>query len=115
MQLPRVEKPPNQAVSQTENTPLPRVPTSTPVAKATKDTSSLRVQRNSGPHIIPLDDESYSNLPPMKLHPISVLNPKGGLFYIPPEEEEISPVHCYPTRNRSEHWANFLATVNKAN
>eukprot|EP00957_Ditylum_brightwellii_P067274 5105215-Ditylum_brightwellii.AAC.1 len=54
-----------------ENTPLLRVPTGTPVAKATNDTSSLRVQRNSGPHIIPLDDGSYSNLPPPKPHPIS--------------------------------------------
>eukprot|EP00957_Ditylum_brightwellii_P021215 1599088-Ditylum_brightwellii.AAC.1 len=57
VQLLRVEKPPNQAVSQTENIPLPRVPTSTPVVKATSNTSSPRVQRNSGPHIIPLDDD----------------------------------------------------------
>eukprot|EP00957_Ditylum_brightwellii_P110214 8406803-Ditylum_brightwellii.AAC.1 len=115
VQLPRVEKPPNQAVSQTENAPLLMVPTGTPVAKATNDTSSPRVQKNSGPHIIPLDDDSYGNLPPPKPHPISVPTPKGCSFYIPPEEDEISPVHHYSTRNRSKHQVNFLATVNEAN
>eukprot|EP00957_Ditylum_brightwellii_P095332 7261579-Ditylum_brightwellii.AAC.1 len=82
VQLPRMETPQNQAVSQKKITPLLMVPNSTPVARATKDTSSLRVQSNSVPHIIPSDDDIYTNLPPPKLHPISVPTPKGGSFYI---------------------------------
>eukprot|EP00957_Ditylum_brightwellii_P104247 7940679-Ditylum_brightwellii.AAC.2 len=114
-----MEKLPNQTVSQCKNispiTPLLRVQNSTPVQRVNKDTLGLRVQRNNGPHIIPDDDDIYTSLPPLKLHPISIPAPKGGPFYIPPEDDEISPVHCYPTRNQKEHQANFSATVNRAN
>eukprot|EP00957_Ditylum_brightwellii_P030962 2345914-Ditylum_brightwellii.AAC.1 len=93
VQLPRVVRSPNQAGSQTENTPLSRVLTGPQVAKTTNNTSSQRVQKNNGPHIIPLEDDRYGNVPPPKLPPISVPTPKGGSFYIPPEEDEISPGH----------------------
>eukprot|EP00957_Ditylum_brightwellii_P065073 4935820-Ditylum_brightwellii.AAC.1 len=115
VQHPRVEKLPNQTVSRSKKTPLPRGQNNTSVVGIAKDTPALRVQSNSGPHIIPNDDEVYTSLPPPKLHPISFPTPKGGPFYIPPEEDEISPLHHYPTRNQKEHQANFLATVNRAN
>eukprot|EP00957_Ditylum_brightwellii_P134407 10247025-Ditylum_brightwellii.AAC.1 len=62
-----------------------------------------------------MDDDSETKLPIPSPHPISVPTPKGGSFYIQPEEDDIRQGHRYPTRNRSEHKAIFLATVNRAN
>eukprot|EP00957_Ditylum_brightwellii_P054014 4091536-Ditylum_brightwellii.AAC.1 len=61
-----------------------------------------------------MDDDSETKLPLPQPHPILVLTPKGGSFYIPPEEDGIRQGHRYPTKYRSEHRANFLATVNRA-
>eukprot|EP00957_Ditylum_brightwellii_P022968 1733739-Ditylum_brightwellii.AAC.1 len=54
-----------------------------------------------------MDEDSEAKLPLPRPHPFSVPTPKGGSFYIPPEEDGISQGHRYPTRNRNEHRANF--------
>eukprot|EP00957_Ditylum_brightwellii_P132867 10131985-Ditylum_brightwellii.AAC.1 len=69
-------------------------------------TPSPRVSRHNKPHAIPVDGYSVTKLPLPRLHPISILTPKGGPFYIPPEEDYICQGHRYPTRNRSKHRAN---------
>eukprot|EP00957_Ditylum_brightwellii_P200143 15258046-Ditylum_brightwellii.AAC.1 len=104
---PRLMGKPVQSARIKKITPLPRVQTSPPISKPTMSTPSARVKRHNRPHVFPCDDDSICNLPPPRLHPISVPTPKGGSFYIPPDEDDISQGHRYPTRNRNEYRANF--------
>eukprot|EP00957_Ditylum_brightwellii_P151594 11544632-Ditylum_brightwellii.AAC.1 len=70
--------------------PIQRVQTSPTISKPTIPTPSPRVQRNKGPNLIPFEDDNVGHHPPPKPHPISVPTPKGGSFYTPPEEGDIS-------------------------
>eukprot|EP00957_Ditylum_brightwellii_P065146 4941351-Ditylum_brightwellii.AAC.1 len=93
-QSPRVKTLTKQAVGHNKNQPH-----NMPLARVQKSTPLPRLQKNNMPHLIPNDDNYYGNLPPPKLHPITIPTPKGGQFYIPPEDDDISPIHWYPTRN----------------
>ena len=100
---PRVINNPPQSAQLEKGTPLPRVQPNQLIATS----PSPRVRHHNKPHVIPMDEDSEAKLPLPRPHPISVPTPKGGSFYIPPEEDDISQGHRYPTRNRGEHRANF--------
>eukprot|EP00957_Ditylum_brightwellii_P192425 14649720-Ditylum_brightwellii.AAC.1 len=95
-QPPRVETMLKQAVACSKTQPH-----ITPLLRVQKSTLLLRVHRNNGPHTIPTDDDMHGNLPLPDPHPISIPTPKGGPFYIPPEDDDIGPIHWYSTRNQT--------------
>eukprot|EP00957_Ditylum_brightwellii_P021707 1637392-Ditylum_brightwellii.AAC.1 len=77
---------PIQSATSKKITPLWRLQTSPQISKPTIPMLSPRVNRHKMPNVIPFDEDNLGHLPPPKPHLILVPTPKGGSFYIPPEE-----------------------------